>query len=84
MEELLVNSIIISQVTAFLIMLLFKFEVISYVQANSNGIINKLFNCIFCLSFWIGLIITVIIYLLSGCFFWFAPILSASLNRLQF
>jgi len=82
--DLIMKSFIISQVVAFFLMVCFKQSYISYLQIHTVGLLNKTFNCVFCMSFWLSVIIVVIYFLITGNFIWFALFLSPNLNRLQF
>lgn len=59
--------ILVALLAAFIFMLLEKTGVRSYIILHSKvKIIAALFDCDFCLSFWIAAIISVVLALLSG------------------
>lgn len=52
--------VIVSLIAAFLILLITKIGIRDYVIENAPSIISKLFNCDFCLSFWVSMLVSII------------------------
>ena len=82
--------LLIALTAAFIILLLTKVGIIEWLQVNGlkakndrlNDIVSKLANCHFCLSFWTGFILSVIVALLvSDCTLLCAPIFAAPITR---
>lgn len=66
MEELFYATIVYSGLGSSLFLILTKYRVIQYLQANGRFGINKAANCHFCCCFWICFIISVIGLILGG------------------
>lgn len=82
--------LLIALTAAFIILLLTKIGIIEWLQVNGikakndrlNDIVSKLANCNFCLSFWSGLILSVIVALVTSNYeLLIAPILTAPITR---
>lgn len=52
--------IVVSTFAAFSLILLAKWGIIEYVQVHGNTFFSKMFHCDFCLSFWVGLLISIV------------------------
>lgn len=64
---MIIDSIVILLSTCFVIIILHKFGVINYVQLRSNSdIVIKLSECDFCMSFWIGVIMILLRFIVIG------------------
>ena len=57
---------IVATVAAFLLTLLKKWGVIEYVQVHGNDFFVKMFNCGFCLSWWAGVVLSVLFAICTG------------------
>lgn len=69
MQIILINSVIIACISAFIILFLTRIGLREKVVVLSPiRLLSELFSCDFCLSFWIGLIITIIFIVVSGNF----------------
>lgn len=66
MKDFILYVLSVSLFTSFILSLLQKWGVIEWVQVHGNKLFSEMFRCNFCLSFWISLIISVIIVLLTG------------------
>ena len=65
MNTLISYIIIISLIASFVIMLMRKWGVVEWVQVHGNDFFSKMFSCDFCLSRWVSLTISVIIFLVT-------------------
>lgn len=59
MKEFIFYVIAISLLAAFLLTLLRKWGVIEWVQVHGNDFFSKMFSCDFCLSWWMGVVLSV-------------------------
>lgn len=60
-------DILVTGATAFVLSLAVKWGLLEWAQVHSpNEFISKLLNCKFCLSFWTGLLICVILSVTTG------------------
>lgn len=53
--------ILIPFISVFLLMLMRKWGFIEYLSVNGSNLISKMANCNFCLSFWINVLVVVIL-----------------------
>lgn len=90
MVDFFIWILLIALTAAFIILLLTKVGIIEWLQVNGlkakndrlNDIVSKLANCHFCLSFWSGLILSVIVALITTDYeLLVAPILTAPITR---
>lgn len=58
--------LVVATVAAFLITLLKKWGVIEYVQVHGNDFFVKMANCGFCLSWWIGGVLSIVFAICTG------------------
>lgn len=66
MGEFLCYVVIVALLSAFALTLLRKWGIIEWLQVHGNNLISKLANCDFCLSFWSGLIISLLFIVIVG------------------
>lgn len=65
--QIVIFSVIIALISAFIILLITKLGFREYVVINAPiAKLSELFGCDFCLSFWTGLVITLSIVVVSG------------------
>ena len=68
---------------AFVLTLFRKWGITEYVQVHGNNFFSKMFHCDFCLSFWTSVIISVTLFVFSGCAdMLFIPFLSTCITRI--
>jgi len=60
MEELFYATIVYSGIGSSIFLILTKYRVIQYIQANGRFGLNKIAECMFCSCFWICFMISVI------------------------
>lgn len=65
MKELLIMVVLVALVSSFNILLLIKLGFVEWVQVYGKRLFSKLFNCMFCLSFWMGFVVSGIYVLVS-------------------
>ena len=66
MEHFIYNIIVVALIAAFVLTLLRKWGVIEWVQIHGNDFFSKMFNCDFCLSWWAGVILSVLMLIMTG------------------
>lgn len=64
MIQLLVNVLLVALLAAFVFCFMYKTKTIEWVQVHGNDFFAKLFNCQFCLSFWINGILSLTAFLI--------------------
>lgn len=65
MIELFFTSMVVACVTAFVVTLLHKWGIVEYMQIHADEypeLVNKLFACDFCLSWWVSVFFCLIIF----------------------
>ena len=65
MQAFLFFSFVVALVAAFGLTLLRKWQVIEWVQVHGNEFFAKMFNCDFCLSFWAGVALAILLALIT-------------------
>ena len=82
MVTFLTNTIIIALLAAFVILLFKKWGFIEWVQVHGNDIFSRLASCDFCLSWWFGIVFSVIFALVLGDYsILFVPPFSTVVSR---
>jgi len=66
MVTFIIWVLVVATVAAFLLTLLKKWGVIEYVQVHGNDFFVKMFNCGFCLSWWAGVVLSVLFAICTG------------------
>ena len=66
MEHFIYNIIVVALIAAFVLTLLRKWGVIEWVQIHGNEFFAKMFNCDFCLSFWAGVALAILLAFITG------------------
>lgn len=64
MYDYLFVTIAVALVAAFALLLLKKWGVIEWLQVHGNDLISQLASCDFCLSWWICLLVSIVIAIL--------------------
>ena len=80
---LILNITILNALTAaFLLSLFRKVGIIEYVQVHGNDFFSKMFNCDFCLSWWINVILAIIVAIIFMCpIYLIVPFCATTLTR---
>jgi hypothetical protein len=77
---LLQTGIILGLITAFIVLLLEKLKIISYMVEKT--FLSKLFQCEFCLCFWLNYILIIPVGIYTGNFYCLLlPILATPVSR---
>lgn len=66
MAEFLYYTVMVALVAAFGLTLLSKWGVVEWVQVHGNDFFAKMFNCRFCLSFWAGVALAILLVFITG------------------
>lgn len=66
MREFIYYTVVVALIAAFGLSLLRKWGVIEWVQVHGNDFFAKMFNCDFCLSFWLGLALSILCVCITG------------------
>lgn len=64
MSEILIVSVLIACIAAFIVTLMHKWGAVEYMQVHADDfpeVVNKLFSCDFCLSWWVSVIISIVL-----------------------
>ena len=79
---LLVFSVEVALMAAFVVVLLKKWGIAEWMQVHGNGFVSKLFSCDFCMSWWASVIIaTAGLLLFNDAAFLLAPVLATPIAR---
>lgn len=63
--EFVIKIILVALLAAFVFCLMSKTKVIERVQVRGNDLFAEMFNCQFCLSFWISTVIAIVAGLIT-------------------
>lgn len=72
MIEIFFTSMVIACLSAFAVTLMHKWGFIEHMQINADRFpefVNQLFNCYFCLSWWVCVFISVLLFIFIGDFY---------------
>lgn len=77
------GATVVALVAAFLLALMDKWGILEWLQVHApNEFLYKLFSCRFCCSFWMGLLVSVVLAIVMGQWYLlFCPIYSTILTR---
>ena len=79
---MLIGIIIISLTAAFVILFITKIGIRNWLAERSPKLIYEMLNCDFCLSFWVGLAITLIVIAIGADWYYiFLPVLTTPITR---
>ena len=79
---LLVFSVEVALMAAFVVVLLKKWGIAEWMQVHGNGFVSQLFSCDFCMSWWASVIIaTAGLLLFNDAAFLLAPVLATPIAR---
>ena len=80
----LMYAVVIACIASFTIMLLEKLGIRDRIVERAPMLISKLFDCDFCLSFWVSLILAVILAIINCEFtiFIIVPFISTPITRM--
>lgn len=66
MTDFLLLVIVVSLISAFAITLLRKWGFVEWGQVHGNDFFAKMFSCDFCLSWWVGVIVSLFAFILTA------------------
>jgi len=66
MQAFLFYTAVVALAAASGLTLLRKWQVIEWVQVHGNEFFAKMFNCDFCLSFWAGVALAILLAFITG------------------
>ena len=79
---LLILSVEVALMAAFVVVLLKKWGIAEWMQVHGNGFVSQLFSCDFCMSWWASVIIaTAGLLLFNDAAFLLAPGLATPIAR---
>lgn len=79
---LLIFSVEVALIAAFVVVLLKKCGIAEWMQVHGNGFVSQLFSCDFCMSWWASVIIaTAGLLLFNDAAFLLAPVLATPIAR---
>ena len=82
MMVVLEYTIIVALLSAFLLLLAYKWGIVEYLQVHGNDIISKMANCQFCLSWWLCVFVSVaLLHYTMDCRVLIVPFLATPLCR---
>lgn len=75
-------SLLVAMVAAFALQLADKWGVLEWVQVHGDKFFSKMFGCYFCLSWWAGVVLSVIAAILAGEWLYlFVPFVSTPITH---
>lgn len=75
-------TFIVATLAAFGITLLRKWGIIEYVQVHGNNFFSEMFRCDFCLSWWAGVLLSILIFFVTwDVVILFIPFCSTMITR---
>ena len=69
MVIVLVYTVLVALLAAFMVLLAYKWGVVEYLQVHGNEFISKMAHCEFCLSWWCCVFLSVVIIHHTGNFY---------------
>lgn len=81
--EFLCIVAMVALMAAFAVLLVKKWGIAEWMQVHGDKYMSRLFSCDLCMSFWAGVIISVIAVLfMDDCAYIFIPVLSTPITRM--
>ena len=83
MVTYIIVVLLVASAASWLLGLAYKWGLIEYVQVHTHfDIINRMFSCQFCLSFWTGMLLSIVaVALLNDWIFFLVPIFSTNITK---
>lgn len=82
MKEILIIAAFIALIAAFVLLFANKLGFIEWLQVNGNRFFSEMARCNFCLSFWVGLVLSILFVVYTGNMnILFVPVISTPLTR---
>ena len=80
--EMLTTSGFVSLFSAFLLLLAYKWGIVEWMQVHGNDTISKRAHCDFCMSWWLCLLLTLVVAPFIGEWWLLAvPVIATPLSR---
>ena len=83
MNDLIVYSMIVALVAAFVVVLLKKWGVAEYMQVHGDRFTSQLFSCDFCMSWWASVFVMLlsVSFVGNNAVYLLAPVLATPIAR---
>ena len=82
MVDYIITILLASLISAFFINLAKKWSIIEWLQMHGSELISKMAHCDFCLSWWINVLVGLIVSITTGCWqMLFIPFFSTMITR---
>ena len=85
MIEFVCKIVIVATMASFLLALAYKWKVIEWLQVHNgdHGIIDQMVRCSFCLSWWTGVLVSIVAFLVTkDASFCLVPFFSTTITRM--
>lgn len=83
MTELLEIVVFVALAAAFVVLLVKKWGIAEWMQVHGDKITSQLFSCDLCMSFWAGVLVTLIVVCVQdNALYVLAPVLSTPITRM--
>ena len=66
MFYLILTAILVALYATFILLLCYKLGIVEWLQVHGNSFVSKLAHCDFCMSWWLCLLITIVILGFTG------------------
>lgn len=64
--SILVFSVVVALWVCFLLLLAYKLGIIEWLQVHGGDVVSKLASCDFCMSWWLSVLLTLILFCFLG------------------
>ena len=82
MVIVLIYSVIVAMIAAFMLLLAHKWGIVEYLQVHGNDFISKMAQCDFCMSWWLCVFLTVLVIRYTcDCNMLFIPFIATPIAR---
>lgn len=79
---LILNAVVVASVTAFIILLAYKWGIVEYLQTHGDEFVSKMAQCNFCMVWWVSLFLSLFLLGLTGDFsMLLVPLIATPLAR---
>lgn len=75
-------AVVVATLTAFVILLAYKWGIVEYLQTHGNEFVSKMAQCNFCMAWWVSLFLSLFLLGLTGDFsMLLVPLIATPLAR---
>lgn len=75
-------AVVVATVTAFIILLAYKWGIVEYLQTHGNEFVSKMAQCDFCMAWWVSLFLSAFLLGLTGdVFMLLVPFIATPIAR---